>query len=412
MRILVAEDDPTSQCILTRMLNKWGFDVVLAQDGAHAWEIARQPDSPRLVMLDIVMPEVDGLEVCRRMRGLDRSDPFYVIMVTSLGRTDNIIDGFRAGADDYVTKPFDHKILRWRIDAGIRLLKMRDDLAEQNNRLHQYATEMEQLAEERAQQLIHADRLATVGTLSAGIAHEITNPVAYIAMNIRDLERYWTTLCETPGVSGQDELQPILAETPKIYRALHKGVTRIQRIVDGLRLYARRDTNHFSEIDINACVREALMLCENRLRNSIHTDIELSENLPQVLGSMQELEQVLVNLFINAADAMEGGVDSTLKVSTQHVEGQVRITITDSGPGIPETDLLHVFKPFYTTKDPGKGTGMGLAICQSILGSHQGSIEVRNLPEGGACFTLSFPVAGEDPIDDPIPMVRAEIADS
>ena len=129
MRILIAEDDAVSRRVLQTMLGKWGHDVVVTCDGASAWEALQQPDTPRLAVLDWMMPEMDGVEICRRVRATPGSPLLYLILLTAKGRMEDIVEGLQAGADDYVTKPFDPEELRARVHVGERILELQADLA-------------------------------------------------------------------------------------------------------------------------------------------------------------------------------------------------------------------------------------------------------------------------------------------
>jgi two-component system cell cycle response regulator len=135
MRVLIAEDDLTSRILLTRILEKWGYDVTVTVDGAAAWEVLQAADRPRIAILDWMMPEMDGIDVCRRARALDTHQPPYIILLTALGEKDNMMTGFEAGADDYVGKPYDPAELRARVEVGRRLVELNDELIEAQLRL-------------------------------------------------------------------------------------------------------------------------------------------------------------------------------------------------------------------------------------------------------------------------------------
>jgi diguanylate cyclase (GGDEF)-like protein len=130
MRVLIAEDDLTSRILLTKVLEKWGYDVTVTSDGAAAWEALQKPDAPRLAILDWMMPEMDGIDVCRRARALETRQPPYIILLTALGEKDDMMTGFEAGADDYVGKPYDPAELRARVEVGRRLVELNDELIE------------------------------------------------------------------------------------------------------------------------------------------------------------------------------------------------------------------------------------------------------------------------------------------
>ena len=396
MKILIAEDDPASRIALKTILQKWGHEIVVAEDGNHAWKIL-QTDSPKLAILDWMMPGIEGVELCRRIREKTDGDYVYIILLTVKVENEEIVAGLDAGADDYITKPFDREVLRSRVAVGARIVQYETLLAEKNVQLQRYGSEMEKLAQERSKQLIHAERMATVGLLSAGIAHEINNPTAFIAGNIQTLERFCTdmepALRQQIQQNGEDtqKLEFILDEMPKTVEGIRKGVMRISRIVKGLKSFCRKNENSVAACDINTCVEQALELCHNALKYYVTIEQDLAENLPQIMADSQQIEQVLINLFVNAADAMTEYGQGTLTIKTQSTDNSVVVKVSDTGQGIPDDKLDDIWQPFFTSKPPDKGTGLGLFTVRGIIENHEGQIKAENKPTGGAEFTITLP---------------------
>jgi C4-dicarboxylate-specific signal transduction histidine kinase len=175
---------------------------------------------------------------------------------------------------------------------------------------------------------------------------------------------------------------------------MNSGIERLTDIVGGLKSYARLDSGKKRPAVINDCINESLKLCQNRLKYSVKLDIRLSENLPKVLADPGQIIQVLVNLFINAADALEMVGGGTLGVNTMltHERTALSIVVYDTGPGISADVAAHLFNPFFTTKEAGKGTGLGLSISRTIIEEHGGSIAVSRHHQGGAQFTVVLPL--------------------
>ncbi len=243
---------------------------------------------------------------------------------------------------------------------------------------------METLAEERARQLVHAERLSTIGEMSAGIAHEINN---YLAPVLGYTEMLGMKVNAGCGLSPED------SETFKSYlECIVKGTHRIRNLVERIRKHSRKTAGERSLCSVNDIVRQSLELSASAVKR-LRLELSLNQKLPNVVADQQELEQVFVNLFKNAADAMEGKGACSLRVSSGFESGAVVVSVSDSGPGIPEDKIEHVFESFFTTKGPEKGTGLGLSVSKSIVERHGGSIKAGNLPGGGAIFTIALPPA-------------------
>ncbi len=232
------------------------------------------------------------------------------------------------------------------------------------------------LSEQRSWELraAHADKLASVGQLAAGVAHEINTPLANVMLVAESLRRRSTdpwVLERLDRMTGQVDVAA--------------------RIVRGLLDFARREEPHTAEIDLADVGRESLAF----LRGKQSADVEFEERYPaepvRVLGDRGQLMQVVTNVVNNACDAMHGR--GTVRLTVRRVRDRAELEVVDSGPGIPEEALPHIFEPFFTTKPEGQGTGLGLAICHGIVLAHHGSIVARNAPGAGAAFVISLPLA-------------------
>jgi signal transduction histidine kinase len=218
--------------------------------------------------------------------------------------------------------------------------------------------------------LVRAEKLATVGRLGAGIAHEVGNPLAAIGNYLEVLRR-----------RGVD---------PEIVAAMGREAGRIDAIVRGLLDYARPRTVPREPVDVGALAMGAVELL--RVQGVLKDDsvaVEADPATPLVAGDPVALEQVLVNLLLNAVDAAGDG--GRVRVRTGPSQGGAEVVVTDSGPGVREADAARIFEPFFTTKEPGRGTGLGLAIVQRVVEDHGGRVSVRRGPAGGAEFTVLFP---------------------
>ena len=390
MKILVAEDDLTSRTMLQAILTKWGYDVISTSDGEEAYAAFQKDDAPQLAVLDWMMPKMDGPALCRKLNGQERQTPLYLILLTSKGESEDIVEGFESGADDYVAKPYDNAELRARINAGRRTLKLQSEIKK-------YAEQMETLAEEKAKQLIHAERLSSLGMLTAGVAHEINNPTTFISGNVQMLQKFWPIQEQLIKSCPKDhpeyeKLMFICDKMPETIEGIWTGTTRISTIVSGLKSFARQDTPQNSDYDIHQVIDDALLLCNNALKYNVTVEKSYFSDLPELKGDRQKIEQVFVNLFSNAADAMAGLQNGTLIIRTDRPENKITITVSDNGTGLSEKALQKIWDPFFTTKPVGKGTGLGLSISHGIIEGHGGTISVANRQEGGAEFIITLPI--------------------
>ncbi|MEO7714786.1 MAG: ATP-binding protein [Capsulimonas sp.] len=233
-------------------------------------------------------------------------------------------------------------------------------------------------------QLVHSSKLASLGTLSAGIAHELNQPIAIIR-----------------GVSQQLQDEPGLSEDVQSDLTLIEGQTsRMVKIINHLRSFSRTGTHTFEEVSVNSVIQECLLLIGAQLRtHDVELQLELGE-VPEVLADANELEQVFLNLITNARDAMEGRRDARIVVRT-YLRGEwVVMEFRDNGAGIPSEVAERIFDPFFTTKDVGKGTGLGLSISHGIIDKHHGTLGVHN--DDGAVFTITLPMSSQESAAPPM----------
>lgn len=400
LKICVADDDSTSRTMLRLILEKWGYQTVLCSDGHEAFTALAEPDGPRLALLDWMMPRMDGVQTCRRLREEFRERDYYVILVTARAEDADVISALRSGADDYVSKPFSPTILQARIEVGIRTLDMQRTIRD-------YASRMQQLADARAAQLVHADRMASLGLLSASVAHEINNPASFLAVNVQTIQDLWPSVVQSLGPEASDASRSrstaLAEEMPSILREMQDGLSRIRQITSELRSFSRTGQATIEPLNIPVSLEKALRICSTRLNGNIAVKTELAEHLPLVAGDSTKLEQVFVNLIMNAADAMDGSPlrELTISVNASDPTGppdaasRVELRFRDTGPGVPEAMTDSLFQPFFTTKPSGKGTGLGLYISRGIIEDFGGTLVLESPDGSGASFLVKLPSAKE-----------------
>lgn len=270
----------------------------------------------------------------------------------------------------------------------------------QNNELQQTITMLEQTR----QQLVHTEKLASLGQLAAGVAHEINNPIAYVIANQANLSDYlndikaYLKLIESPHCNAEQrakayqeyDIDFIINDIPELLSSTQDGLNRVKTIVHDLRVFTHNGNEEYELIDAQHLVNQALTLAKPSLSHHITVKKQFAENLPPFKGVASRLIQVMLNLIVNANDAIEGKGTITIKTHYCPTQKQVLISVQDTGCGIDESKQQNIFDPFFTTKPVGKGTGLGLHICHSIIASHNGDIKVESEKGKGCCFTLSF----------------------
>lgn len=402
MLTLAADDETTQRMLLRRMLTRWGHQVVVAKDGTEAWEALCAESTPRIAILDWNMPGLNGVDVCKKLKAIEGGPYVYTILITHGSADDSAQIALDSGADDFLRKPLDLKELRSRIGVGLRVIEYDESIKKKSIELERYATQMEELAADRAKQLAHAERMVTLGLLSAGVAHEINNPATFISGNAQTLKRFWKDAKpwlenyeETASEADKKKLAFIQEEFPKALSGIQQGVKRIAKIVKGLKAYSGQNRGEKVSCDVNQCMKTALELCQYELqKHGAQVQCQF-DSIPRVFADEQQLEQVFVNLLVNASHAMETSDERSIKVSTSASVRGVCLLIEDTGPGIPQSVMKRIFDPFFTTKKAGQGTGLGLSICRDIITSHEGTLEVTNLPALGAQFRIELPACKE-----------------
>lgn len=396
--VLIADDDAVSRVFLERTMAKLGYRTVSAVDGAEADRALQGADVPHLAVLDWEMPGLSGPEVCRRVRARKDQGYTYVILLTARRGSNELDQAFDAGVDDFLTKPLDTGTLRHRLAVGVRVITSERQLICKQEELARVVRNLESMAQERARQLIHTERLATLGTLAAGVAHEINNPATFISGNLRILQDCWPVVDQALAMYGtapdsdREQAEFVREEFPQMITGAMTGVDRILKIVCGLRSYAHRGSDLVAPVDLLRSLDAALTVCHNLVKYKVKVARDLPADPVTVSGDAQQIEQVFINLIANAVDAMQEQESGTIAVTVRLDEGQALVHIDDTGPGFPPQVLDEIWKPFFTTKEPGKGTGLGLPIVQRIVRNHNGDIEAGNRPEGGARFTIRLPL--------------------
>ncbi|MBN1594831.1 response regulator [candidate division FCPU426 bacterium] len=397
MRILLADDDQITLRLLENSLKKTAYETVQATDGNEAWKILTTPPVPEIALLDWMMPGIDGTEICRRLRKQPTSAFIYIILITSNDRPQDITSGLDAGANDYIIKPFNKDELRSRVAVGARVVSYEQTLTRTNDALVKYSQHMELLAQERAQQLVQADRMISLGTMAAGIAHEINNPLTIAQGNINLLKNFWAYFGEkayaasAPKTKKPEAFQPQPKDVREMIETSEKAIKRLRNIVDGMRSFSHGQGGSVEILQPEVCLRDAIQICLPKTKHVC--EIAFHVNLPpfQVKANPVQITQILVNLISNAADALQGIPHPAITVDIDHDGGKLLFRVQDNGAGISQENLTKIWSPLFTTKPKGQGTGLGLAICMKIAQDHGGELKVESQAKKGTVFTLVLP---------------------
>lgn len=423
IRILLVDDNPNNLKVLAEAISTCGWKALMATDGESAIEQSEyaQPD---LILLDVMMPGLDGFETCRRLKTSPITQPIPVIFMTALSESTDKVKGLEIGAVDYITKPFQQEEVLARLKLHLKISYLTRTLEQRvEERTKELSQSLEQLQNTQLQ-LIQSEKMSTLGQLVAGIGHEINNPIGFIVGNLSHIKEYSHSLLrlidlqqkKLPEINSEIaeliekiDLEYIVEDLPNLLQSMQQGIIRLQEISLSLRTFARADISSKVAFQVHEGIDSTLMLLKHRLKaNSERPEIQVIKKysyLDPVQCYPGQLNQVFMNLIANAIDAFDqchlsGNCQEsnkfpiiTLITSTDAQEDSIRIHIKDNGSGIAPEIQARIFDPSFTTKPVGKGTGLGLAISyQIIVDKHQGKIQCLSSPGEGTEFIITLPL--------------------
>jgi two-component system NtrC family sensor kinase len=413
-RVLIVDDEETVRNLFGEYLSQY-YSCEKAADAQEALEfLAREPFA--LVLTDIQMPGLGGIELLRKVTELYIDTA--VIIVSVIDRTQRVVDAIRVGASDYIIKPCELDVLALRVERALErrtLLrnarKYKRDLELRNKELARRKAELERLQA----QITQTEKMASLGQLAAGVAHELNNPAGFIYSNIDVLKNYVTRLKRYLVVVDQTALPPdttarineikeeidyanIVADLSSILTDCHIGAERIRDVVQNLRLFSRLDEADFKRVGLNEGIESTVRLLSLYYRDGRIRLLQDYGEIPQVNCYAALLNQVWMNLLMNAAQAI-GESSGEVRIKTRCEGETVIASFGDTGCGIAPEHLKRIFDPFFTTKPVGEGTGLGLSISHSIIERHGGKIDVESIPGKGTTFTISIPVNAKPHLD-------------
>lgn len=396
--ILVVDDVPINIKILLEILTQAGYRVSVAKSGISALEKVEE-SLPNLILLDVMMPGIDGFETCRRLKTNPKTKDIPVIFMTALSDAVNKVKGLQLGAVDYITKPIEHEEVLARINVHLELRRTQLKLAQE-------------------------EKMSSLGQLVAGISHEINNPINFISGNLIHAQKYIedlmqllhlyeihtkTCIPEINAFSEKIDLDFLKEDLPQLLTSMKIGSERVEQIVRSLRLFSRLDESACQLVDLHECIDSTLVILGSRLKD---TSTRLAINIIKEYGDLPLVEcyagkinQVLMNLLANAIDAIDEAIEKAEVSATQESptiwihttvtdnEQSALIEIADNGIGMSQEVQKRIYEQFFTTKPLGKGTGLGMAIAHEIIvDKHGGTLEVTSSPGKGAKFAIAIPI--------------------
>jgi signal transduction histidine kinase len=422
-RILVVDDMIANLEVLGETLTEAGYTVATAIDGDRALKRVRS-HPPDLILLDVQMPGISGFETCQQLKSDSVSASIPVIFMTALSDTESKVKGFELGAVDYITKPFQEQELLARVHTHLQLHHINKHLEQVvAARTEELQTALNQLRQSQLQ-LVQNEKMLALGNLVAGVAHEINNPLSFIAGNLQPAQDYIHDLLklidgyqvELPHPSStlqtlveEMDLDYVREDLPKLIESMKDGVNRIRHISTSLRTFSRLDSDRPIPFNLHDGIDSTLMILKHRLKaNEFRPEIKIVRNygeIPEVECYAGQLNQVFMNILSNAIDALEEASKkrrleeihenpNQITLQTQMVDNQqVQIRIRDNGIGISREIKPRIFDHLFTTKAVGEGTGLGLAIShQIVVERHQGSLTVESELGQGTEFVIQIPV--------------------
>jgi signal transduction histidine kinase len=407
--VLIVDDNIANIEVLGAALAD-SYEIRFATSGAEGLELATRVP-PDLILLDVMMPDMDGFETCQQLRANPQMRDTPVIFISALDAVADKVKAFQVGGSDYVTKPFQPEEVQARVSTHVALYRAQRQLHEREEMLRRNLAQLEaahNTLKEMGSQLQQSEKMAAIGQLAAGVAHEINNPIGFVNSNLGTLQRYLADLFKTLAVyeQAEGELTPetrsnladfkqkidltyLREDSESLLAESLGGMQRVKRIVQDL-----KDFSHVDETDKQwSCLEKGMDSTLNMVWNELKYKTDVVKEyagIPDIECIPSQLNQVFMNLLINAAQAIEKRGQITVRTGR---EGQfVWVEVQDTGKGIKPEHLNRIFDPFFTTKPVGKGRGLGLSLSYGIVNKHSGRIEVQSEVGKGSNFRVWLPI--------------------
>ncbi len=397
LNILVVEDDAAHSEAIRRALKASGMKCSIhVVDTLRGFRDHAAQQPPDIAIMDLNLPDGRAVEA---LSSPAEDGRFPILLMTSYGNEQVAVEAIKAGALDYIVKSPEAFIsMAGTLERTLREWKLLQD-----------KKRMEKQLRESQAHVIQQEKMASIGLLAAGVAHEINNPIGYITSNLNSLGKYTdklvrfiefqeqalercadeTTRAAVVELKQQIKLDYLIPDLRELIIETLDGSRRVSKIVQELQSFARADSNKSVHCDLNEVIRSTINIVRNEIKYVAELELQLAD-MPQLLCRPQLISQVIMNLLLNASHSIhENGL---ITLATEQVGDAVEISVTDNGCGISPEHLEKIFEPFFTTKDNGKGTGLGLAISSDIIKNHGGELLVQSTVGMGTTFTVRLPI--------------------
>ena len=413
--ILIVDDKPENIRFLSDFLSKQNYQIRKAISGQAAL-MAVKILLPNLILLDINMPGMGGYEVCKSLKNDPETSSIPIIFLSAGDDITDKIQAFQVGGIDYITKPFHLEEVLVRVQTQLTVQQLQNELKNKNEQLKNTIIDLRNTQYE----LIQKEKLVNASRITAGISHEINNPLSFILGNLNPAVEYTQILInviqhyqqafpngtlEINDLIDEIDLDFLIEDFTMIMNSIRTGAERINSVVSAMYIFSRLNQSGIKQFNICESIDSVLMTLGNKITlENEESLISVSRNyqdIPMLMGYANLFNQALLNLIQNAIDSFDSDLISmmdslfipTIWITTKTTEAnQIIISIKDNGIGISEENIVHLFEPFFTTKVVGKGVGLGLFTSHQIISEiHKGTLTYHNCPEGGSEFVIEIP---------------------
>ncbi len=360
-KVLVVDDDKSTRTILRSILEKNGYIVTECSDGNEAWDRIQKPSSPQLILTDWLMPNLNGIELCEKIRKMkEKNTFFYIIIITLNNKIQEITRALNSGADDHVSKPFVQKELIARIAVGFRMIELQ-----------------RKLDMERAKR-IHLGKMAAIAETTSGIAHEINNPLFVLQGNMEKIINV---------IKNKENTQKAYIPAEN----MQKSINRIQKIIKGLYIFSEKEIGIKNKIKINDIMETMLNTCKEKLKkHKINITYENKDSELFLDCSPSQISQCLFNIVKNSWESIENKQEKWIHIIIKESQDNIQINVLDSGDKLEEKIINKIFMPFFTHNKENTHTGLGLSIAQGYAHAHNGEV-IYDKKSKNTCFVLILP---------------------